>query len=76
VADTPEPEPAVEVPPADAAEEEKPAKPARKSRKKASAKAEADPSVSAIPVADNDSAANGDDSGDEPRRGWWQRTFG
>ena len=32
--------------------------------------------VSAIPLADNDAAANGDDSGDEPRRGWWQRTFG
>jgi ribonuclease E len=58
--------------PAESAEETKPAKPARKSRAK---KAKAEPSVaeSAVPTADNDEA---DASGDGPRRGWWQRTFG
>ena len=43
---------------------------------KAAAKAEAEPAIAGAPIADNDAAANGDDSGDEPRRGWWQRTFG
>ena len=68
-----EPEPVAE--PERAAETE-PAKPARKPRKKAAAKAEAEPAIAGAPIADNDAAANGDDSGDEPRRGWWQRTFG
>ena len=71
----PQPEPApVEAP---AAEAEKPAKPARKSRAK-KAKDEAPKSDAAeapVPTADNDEAD--DDLGDSPRRsGWWQRTFG
>ena len=65
-------------PPAEAAEEAKPAKPARKSRAK---KPKAEPAAaeaaeageSAVPTADNDEA---DASGEGPRRGWWQRTFG
>jgi ribonuclease E len=73
----PEPAPA-EAPPAETAENAKPAKPARKSRaKKAKDEpvAEAAPSAAeqAVPTADNDEA---DASGEEPRRGWWQRTFG
>ncbi|WP_426692710.1 ribonuclease E/G [Sphingomonas sediminicola] len=55
--------------------EAKPAKPARKSRaKKATAEAPAPAPEAAAPTADNDEAD--DDSGDGPRRGWWQRTFG
>ncbi len=56
-----------------------PAKPARKGRSKAKPKADegldgtgAEEAVS-VPPANNDTAA---DSGSEPRRGWWQRTFG
>ena len=75
VAATPKPAPA-ESPPAETAEEAKPVKPARKSRAK---KAKDEPAVEAaaaeapVPTADNDEA---DASGDGPRRGWWQRTFG
>jgi ribonuclease E len=55
--------------------EAKPAKPARKSRaKKATAEAPAPAPEAAAPTADNDEAD--DESGDGPRRGWWQRTFG
>jgi ribonuclease E len=54
------------------------AKPARKRRsKKADAEATAEtPAAAPIPVppANNDTAEEGDDG--EPRRGWWQRTFG
>jgi ribonuclease E len=71
-----EPAPA-EAPPAETAEEAAPAKPARKRRAKKDgpALAEAGPAAdAAVPVAaDNDTAEDG--SG-EPRRGWWQRTFG
>lgn len=57
------------------AEGSKPAKPARKSRAK-KAKDEAPPAEEepAVPTADNDEADDG--SGEGPRRGWWQRTFG
>ena len=71
----PEPVPA-KTPPAETAEDAKPAKPARKSRaKKAKDEpvAEAAAVETAVPTADNDEA---DASGDGPRRGWWQRTFG
>jgi ribonuclease E len=68
-----------EVSPAETVEEAAPAKPARKSRAKkkdepalAEAEPDADGAVS-VPAANNDTAE--DDSG-EPRRGWWQRTFG
>lgn len=55
--------------------EAKPAKPARKSRaKKATAEAPGPAPEAAAPTADNDEAD--DESGDGPRRGWWQRTFG
>jgi ribonuclease E len=61
---------------AEAPEESKPAKPARKSRAKKAkdetpTAGEAEP---AVPTADNDEADDG--SGEGPRRGWWQRTFG
>lgn len=69
----PAPEPAAEAP-----ADEKPAKPARKPRKKAVAAAtdEAPSTASPVPTADNDAAANGEENDGEPRRGWWQRTFG
>ena len=75
IASAPEPAPP-EAPPAEMAEDAKPAKPARKSRaKKAKDEpvAEAAAVETAVPTADNDEA---DASGDGPRRGWWQRTFG
>jgi ribonuclease E len=67
-----------EAPPAETADETSPAeKPARKRRSK---KAESAPAEQAatdepmpVPAANNDMAE--DDDG-EPRRGWWQRTFG
>ena len=65
-----------EAPPAETSEDAKPAKPARKSRAK-KAKDEAPAPVEggpAVPTADNDEAD--DASGEGPRRGWWQRTFG
>jgi len=73
----PEPAPA-EAPQAETAEDATPAKPARKSRAKKPKDepvAEAPPSTAeqAVPSADNDEA---DASGEGPRRGWWQRTFG
>jgi ribonuclease E len=74
-----EPAPA-EVPPAETADQAGPKeKPARKGRSKAKPKAdegssdaEAEAAV-IVPSANNDTAA---DNGSEPRRGWWQRTFG
>ncbi|HYX45710.1 MAG TPA: ribonuclease E/G [Sphingomicrobium sp.] len=73
-----EPAPA-EAPPAETADQaEEPAKPVRKRRSK-KAEAETQSSETAaeepvsVPPANNDTAA---DSGSEPRRGWWQRTFG
>lgn len=72
-----EPAPA-EAPPAETAEDAAPAeKPARKRRSK---KAEADETPPAeaepipVPAANNDTAEDSEDG--EPRRGWWQRTFG
>jgi ribonuclease E len=62
------------------AEEPKPEKPARKSRAKKvkeeapAAEAAPDSAEAPVPTADNDEA--GEASGDGPRRGWWQRTFG
>jgi ribonuclease E len=61
VAETGEPEPAAE----------EPAKPKRRTRKKA---AEAAEEAASVPAADND--PNGGEESGEPRRGWWQRTFG
>ncbi|GAA4723365.1 hypothetical protein GCM10023325_21070 [Sphingomonas lutea] len=70
----PAPEPAV----ADA--EPAPAKPARKRRTKAAVKdaAPAEPTATepvAVPAAANNDSASDEIDG-EPRRGWWQRTFG
>lgn len=72
--DVPEPA-APEAPPAETADE-KEVKPKRRSRKaKASEPAgEQRPEPAPAPAADND--PNGGDSSGEPRRGWWQRTFG
>ena len=72
--DAPEPAPP-EAPPAETADE-KEVKPKRRSRKaKAPEPAgEQQPEPATVPAADND--PNGDDSSGEPRRGWWQRTFG
>jgi ribonuclease E len=81
-APAPEPTPAAEPEPEPAAEEP-PAKPKRTRRKKA-AEAEA-PAEAPAPEAANDretatagaDPAEADSSdGGEPRRGWWQRTFG
>jgi ribonuclease E len=53
-------------------------KPKRSRRKKSSSEADGADAVlaeaEAAPTAAND--ANGDDAGESPRRGWWQRTFG
>ena len=73
----PEPAPA-EPTPAETAEDAKPAKPARKSRAKKTkdeptAETASTATEQAMPMADNDEA---DASGEGPRRGWWQRTFG
>jgi ribonuclease E len=68
-----------EAPPAETAgQEAPPAKPARKRRSKAAAAAAPEPEVAAAeaghqPPANNDTA---EEEGGEPRRGWWQRTFG
>ena len=72
-----EPTPA-DAPPAETADQTAtPAKPASKRRTKAKAgAAKAEPAAQepvAVSAADNDTA---EDSGGEPRRGWWQRTFG
>jgi len=78
-AEIPVPEPApAEAPPAETAEEEKPAVKPRRGRGKKAAAAEPEAPAASEPVppppANNDTA---DDSSDEPRRsGWWQRTFG
>ena len=70
------PEPVAETAPEPAAEEA-PAKPKRRSRAKAAAPVAQDlePTAAAEPVpADGEPEALGEDG--EPRRGWWQRTFG
>ena len=71
----PEPAPA-SAPPPETVEEEvsEPVKGARKRRAKSAtdAKPAADERVG-VPAANNDTAA---EAGGEPRRGWWQRTFG
>ena len=62
--------------PAAPADEAPPAKAPRKRRSKAAeepAMAEAAPEPVPLPAANNDTAA---DLAGEPRRGWWQRTFG
>jgi ribonuclease E len=76
-ATVPEPAPA-EAPPAETADQEPaPAKPARKRRSKKAEEAANEP-ASAEPV--HAPAANNDteetDENGEPRRGWWQKTFG
>ena len=72
-----EPAPA-EAPPAETADQAAaPAKPARKRRTKAAAgrsRKRLLPEPVRVPAANNDTAEE-DDAG-EPRRGWWQRTFG
>jgi ribonuclease E len=73
----PEPAPA-EAPPAETADQAAPTtKPARKRRTKANPESgTAEPATAepvSIPAANNDTA---DEGGSEPRRGWWQRTFG
>jgi ribonuclease E len=72
-----EPAPA-EAPPAETAQEAaQPEKPARKRRSKAKSEPEQAEPVSeepvGVPQANNDTAA---ETSGEPRRGWWQRTFG
>jgi len=67
-----------EAPPAETAEQAaEPAKPARKRRSKAKDTPEqAEPAAEeavGVPAANNDTSA---DAPSEPRRGWWQRTFG
>jgi ribonuclease E len=75
----PEPAPA-DAPPAETADQEAPpSKPARKRRSKkaqepAAEEQAAAPEPLAVPAANNDTAD--EESGEEPRRGWWQRTFG
>ena len=76
-AELPEPAPP-EAPPAetaDSTEEAKP-KPKRRSRKAKPAEPEEGqaPEPGRVPTADND--PNGGEPSGEPRRGWWQRTFG
>jgi len=78
-ADVPEPAPS-DAPPAETADEAKPARAPRKRKAKAEAApaeaadiATAADDASAPPRADNDGA---DEDQGEPRRGWWQRTFG
>ena len=64
-----------EASPAETADQAAPA-PTRKRRAKAKPEAEeaaAAPEPAPVPSANNDTVA---DSDDEPRRGWWQRTFG
>jgi ribonuclease E len=70
-ADFAEPAPP-EAPPAETSEE-KEDKPKRRSRAKKKP-ADADAEAAPVPTADND--ANGEPDSGEPRRGWWQRTFG
>ncbi|HEY5712409.1 MAG TPA: Rne/Rng family ribonuclease [Allosphingosinicella sp.] len=72
-APAPAPEPEAEAPPApEAANDEGPAPRRRKAApKKAAAKAKAAPAEEA-----GDAAGAEDDDESNPRRGWWQRTFG
>jgi ribonuclease E len=72
-----EPAPA-EAPPAETADQAAPAKPARKRRSKAKpepeeAESDAEEDAVSVRAANNDTAA---EATGEPRRGWWQRTFG
>jgi ribonuclease E len=74
-----EPAPA-EAPAAETAEQATAAKPTRKRRSKKVEAAAAEPEAAAapaepvlVPAANNDTA---EDADGEPRRGWWQRTFG
>ena len=70
-----EPAPA-EAPPAETADQAAPStKPARKRRTKAVRGSEDSPAEEpvSVPAANNDTAA---ETTGEPRRGWWQRTFG
>ena len=71
-----EPAPA-DAPPAETAEEDASAKPAKGTRRRRSKSAkEVEPSADepvSVPAANNDTSA---EAGGEPRRGWWQRTFG
>jgi ribonuclease E len=76
----PEPAPP-EAPPAETADQAAPpTKPTRKRGAKKAAEAApaqeqpAAPEPVSVPAANNDTAE--DESGEEPRRGWWQRTFG
>jgi ribonuclease E len=66
-----------EAPPAETADQAAPPeKPARKRRTKAKQEpeqAEPDEEPVSVPAANNDTAA---EASGEPRRGWWQRTFG
>jgi len=57
------------------AEEAPPVKPAPKRRAKSGAKSKAAASESVPPAANEDTAETTGESG-EPRRGWWQKTFG
>ncbi|HEX3676656.1 MAG TPA: ribonuclease E/G [Sphingomicrobium sp.] len=69
----PEPAPASAPPAATADEAGEPAKPARKRRTRAKDAIEpAAEEPTSVPAANNDTAAEAG----EPRRGWWQRTFG
>jgi ribonuclease E len=69
-----EPAPA-EAAPAETADDATPAKAPRKRRaKRAAEPAEIAAEPAAMPAANNDTAA--EDEMGEPRRGWWQRTFG
>jgi ribonuclease E len=68
----PEPIRAEALPP-EAEEKAAPSKPARRSRSKKAVAAEPVSDESVVPSADNDEALG---EGGEPRRGWWQRTFG
>jgi ribonuclease E len=71
----PEPAP-TEAPPAETAEESKPARKRRgkKSAKPAPAETEATAEAAPVPAANNDTAP--EEENGEPRRGWWQKTFG
>jgi ribonuclease E len=78
-AEVPEPAPSEAAPAETSGEKEAEAKPKRRTRKaKASARPaekETEKAGSTIaPAADND--PNGGEASGEPRRGWWQRTFG
>ena len=70
------PEPVVEAAAAPVAEEA-PAKPKRRSRAKAPVAQDLEPAAVAEQApADGDAEAGAVDENGEPRRGWWQRTFG